>query len=121
MWFTENTEHVCTNCTAGARARLRVRQLTDDELMPNPSHRPSDNSTRVELSNVALAEELGVSDETVRRARLAELVDRGLIALDEIPEAKPHLGQGTGQHTATFRPSPLESLYHRIPPVLYHR
>ena len=95
--FTENTEHVCTDCTAGARARLRVRQLTDDELMPNPAHRPSDNSSRDKLSNVALAEELGVGISTVRRARLVELADRGLIALDEIPEAKPHLGQGTGR------------------------
>ena len=95
---TENTEHVCTDCTAGARARLRVRQLTNDELIPKPAHRPSDNSSRDELSNVALAAELGVSEATVRRARLVELADRGLITLDEIPEAKPHLAQGTGNN-----------------------
>ena len=34
--LTDNTEHVCTECTAGARARLRVRQLTDDDLMAKP-------------------------------------------------------------------------------------
>ena len=97
--LTDNTEHVCTDCTAGARARLRVRQLTDDELLAE--HRGGDRSkTSCDvLSNVALAAELGVSEATVRRARLVELADRGLIALDEIPATKPHLSRGEGNES----------------------
>ena len=42
---------------------------------------------------MALAEELGVGISTVRRARLVELADRGLIALDEITPAE-HCARG---------------------------
>ena len=96
---TENTEHVCTDCTAGARARLRVRELTNDQLLARPvgGDQRSDHASHDAWSNYALAAELGVSEATVRRARLVELADRGLIALDEIPEAKPHLAQALGR------------------------
>ena len=60
------------------------------------SHASRDAST-----NYALATELGVSEATVRRARLVELADRGLIALDEIPEAKP-------RHVTQFPIMPLQ-------------
>ena len=77
--LTDNTEHVCTNCTAGARARLRARQLTDDQVMPKPrgGDQRSDQSSRDDWSNVALAEEMGIGEATVRRARMIEISDRG--------------------------------------------
>ena len=117
--FTENTEHVCTDCTAGARARLRVKGLSNDELMAkNVGGRPSGTSTRVEVSNVALAAELGVSDETVRRAKRVELASRDLIALDEIPEAKPHLEQGTGNNERYTPAYILEAVRHVTGPII---
>ena len=79
---TENTEHVCTDCTAGARARLRVRALTDDELMAKHEGGDPRPSARAEGSNVAIAGELAVDPETVRRARQAELAERGLMQVD---------------------------------------
>ena len=117
--FTENTEHGCTDCTAGARARLRVKGLSNDELMAkNVGGRPSGTSTRVEVSNVALAAELGVSDETVRRAKRVELASRDLIALDEIPEAKPHLEQGTGNNERYTPAYILEAVRHVTGPII---
>ena len=95
---TENTEHVCTDCTAGARLRLHLKGLSDDELMEKPvGGRPSQTAAPAAVSNRALAEEFDVNERTVRRYKLTELADRGLITLDEIPEAKPHLAQARGQ------------------------
>ena len=57
-----------TLCEVDPRARDAVKALSDVELLPQPAHRP-DNSKRLELSNVAIAERIGVGRETVRRAR----------------------------------------------------
>ena len=78
---TENVEHVCTDCTAGARARLAVQQLSDEDLTAaRPGGRPSKSETseRSEVSNVAIARQVGVDEGTVRRARQAEIASRGL-------------------------------------------
>ena len=46
--------------------RLRVRQLTDDQVMAKPVGGDRDfDSSRDESTNVALAEEIGVSEPTM--------------------------------------------------------
>ena len=125
---TENVEHVCQDCTAGARARLAVAQLSDGDLVAKVGPgRPAKNASRDAFSSRAIADELGTSEATVRRARQAEAERRGLApptavqhtrdpdaidapfwddgegsARDDSPEdaappARPHVAQATGE------------------------
>ncbi len=85
---TTNVEHVCTDCTAGAKARGHLKNLSDDELLAKPKGGGSPASaSRDAVSNRAIAEKVGVSEPTVRRARANEIQVRGLAAT---PAPSPH-------------------------------
>ena len=102
---TDNVEAVCLDCGAKARekriAKEALAALSDEEVMPGPRGPTPANSARAEITNVAIAERLGVNERTVRRARREVLEDRGL--LDERLPPIAHNQGGAEWYT----PSPI--------------
>ena len=84
----------CEHSQPRDRARDAVRDLSDEQLATkDEGGRPSKTSPRGEVSDVAIAERIGVGRETVRRARAEEMANREMLVVPPTPHVSNNSGE----------------------------
>ena len=85
----------CEHSQPRDRAREAVRELSNAELLPKSAggDTRSDLASRDAWSNYAIADRLGVSEPTVRRARAEEMAARELLVAPTFPHVTNNSGE----------------------------